>query len=118
MNEEKQHNEGEAGKPVEVVEEIILIEVIDLEEWAKAGKKPQKAKRYRIRIDKEYKEVTVHEMTGREILALVNKTPEKYLLSQKFHGGVVEPVKPDQTVIFHHHAVERFQTLALDPTEG
>jgi hypothetical protein len=118
MNEEKQPNEAEAGKPVEVVEEIVLIEVIDLEEWAKAGKKPQKAKRYRIRIDKEYKEVTVHEMTGREILALVNKTPEKYLLSQKFHGGVVEPVKPDQIVKFHHHAVERFQTLALDPTEG
>jgi hypothetical protein len=118
MNEEKTHNPADSDKPVEVVEEIIIIEVIDLEEWAKAGKKPQKAKRYRIRIDKEYKEVSVHEMTGRQILALVNKTPEKYLLSQKLRGGVVEPVKPDQVVMFHLHAVERFQTLALDPTEG
>jgi hypothetical protein len=57
-------------------------------------------------------------MTGREILALVGKTPEKYLLSQKLHGGVVEPIKPDQVVEFHRHAIERFQTLALDPTEG
>src|SRR5438046_1507796 len=118
MNEEKTHNPAEAEKPVEVIEEIIIIEVIDLEEWAKAGKKPQKAKLYRIRIDKEYKEVTVHEMTGRQILALVNKTPEKYLLSQKLRGGGVEPVKPDQEVKFYLHAVERFQTLALDPTEG
>jgi hypothetical protein len=57
-------------------------------------------------------------MTGREILALVGKTPETYMLSEKFHGGRVEPVKPDQVVEFHRHAVERFQTLALDPTEG
>jgi hypothetical protein len=111
--------QGEEAKVIELVEEIVILEeLIDLEEWAKAGRKPQRAKRYRIRIDKEYKVVEVHSMTGREILALVGKTPEKYLLSQKFHGGVVEPIKPDQIVEFHRHAIERFQTLALDPTEG
>ena len=57
-------------------------------------------------------------MTGRQILALVDKTPETYLLSQKLRGGRVEPVGADQIVIFHVHEVERFQTLALDPTEG
>ena len=118
MNEEHQKNLGEAPHGGEAIEEIIIIEVIDLEEWSKAGKKPQRAKKYRIRIDKDYKEVTVHEMTGREILALVGKTPEKYLLSQKLRHGVVEPVGADQIVKFHHHEVERFQTLALDPTEG
>lgn len=96
----------------------ILEEIIDLEEQAKAKKEPKRAKSYRIRIDKEYKIVHVHEMTGRQILALVDKTPETYLLSQKLHGGVVEPVGADQTVIFHVHKIERFQTLALDPTEG
>ncbi len=119
MNEERRHIEGEIEKAVELVEELVILEeLIDLEEWAKAGRKPRRAKRYRIRIDKEYKEVTVHEMTGREILALVNKTPDKYLLSEKFRGGLVEPVGPDQVVEFHCHSVERFQTLALDPTEG
>ena len=111
--------QSEEAKVVELVEEIVILEeLIDLEQWAKAGRTPQCAKRYRIRIDKEYKVVDVHSMTGREILALVGKTPEKYLLSQKFHGGVVEPIKPDQIVEFHRHAIERFQTLALDPTEG
>ncbi|MGA2909390.1 MAG: multiubiquitin domain-containing protein [Terracidiphilus sp.] len=111
--------QGEEAKVIELAEEIVILEeLIDLEQWAKAGRKPQRAKRYRIRIDKEYKVVEVHSMTGREILALVGKTPEKYLLSEKLHGGVVEPIKPDQVVEFHRHAIERFQTLALDPTEG
>jgi hypothetical protein len=99
-------------------EEEILEEIIDLEEWAKADKKPKRAKRYRLRIDKEYRVVEVHSMTGREILALVGKTPETYLLSQKFRGGRVEPIKAEQVVEFHRHQIERFQTLARDPTEG
>ena len=116
---DEQINQREEAKVIELAEEILILEeLIDLEQWAKVGRKPQRAKRYRIRIDKEYKVVDVHSMTGREILALVGKTPEKYLLSQKFHGGVVEPIKPDQIVEFHRHAIERFQTLALDPTEG
>jgi plasmid stabilization system protein ParE len=121
MTEGHEQAEGKVEKLVETLEkevEVIEEEIIDLEEWAKANKKPRRAKRYRIRIDKEYKEVAVHSMSGREILALVGKTPEKYLLSEKFRGGRVEPVKPDQVVEFHRHEIERFQTLALDPTEG
>ncbi len=116
MNEEKKH-ESEIEKVIQLEEEI-LEEIIDLEEWVKAKKEPHKAKRYRIRIDKEKFVVTVHEMTGKDILALSGKTPDKYLLSQKFHGGRVEPVGPDQVVEFHRCEVERFQTLAKDPTEG
>jgi Multiubiquitin len=116
---DEQMKQGEEAKVIELAEEILILEeLIDLEQWAKAGKKPQRAKHYRIRIDKVYKVVDVHSMTGRQILALVDKTPEKYLLSQKLHGGVVEPIRPDQVVEFHRHAIERFQTLALDPTEG
>lgn len=92
--------------------------LIDLEEWAKAGKDPKPAKVYRIRIDKEKKDVTVPTMTGRQILALVGKTPETHMLSQKIRGGGVEPVGADQPVRFDRPGVERFQTLALDPTEG
>lgn len=124
----EEHNHPEDGRAViaELKEEVavldqeveILEEIIDLEEWAKADKKPRRAKRYRIRIDKEYMVVEVHSMTGRQILALVGKTPETYLLSQKFRGGRVEPIKADEVVEFHRHQIERFQTLALDPTEG
>lgn len=100
------------------VVEVIVIEIIDLEEHAKSGKKPPRAHRYRIRIDREYREVEAPGLTRRQILHLVGKTPEGYLLSQKFHGGRVEPIKSDQFVDFTAPGVERFQTLALDPTEG
>jgi len=112
LNELKKE-EAVLEEELEVVEELI-----DLEEWAKADKKPKRAKKYKIRIDKDYYVVEVHSMTGREILALAGKTPEQYQLSQKFRGGRVEPVKPNQIVEFHVHQIERFQTLALDPTEG
>lgn len=93
-------------------------ELIDLEEWARAGKTPTKAKTYRIRIDKDKFDVSVASMTGREILALVNKTPEKYMLSEKIRGGAPVPVDAGTTVYFNKPGIERFQTLARDPTEG
>src|SRR5579872_2054925 len=121
MSNESEKIEIEALKEEVAVLETeveILEEIIDLEEQAKAHREPRRAKKYRLRIDKDYRVVEVHEMTGRQILGLVDKTPEKYLLSQKLHGGHVEPVGADQVVIFHIHKIERFQTLALDPTEG
>jgi hypothetical protein len=99
-------------------EELLLEEIIDLEEWAKEDKKPKRAKKYVIRIDKTKYTVDVHEMTGTQILAQAGKTPKEYQLSQKFRGGRVEVIAPNQTVEFYKHQVERFQTLALDPTEG
>jgi hypothetical protein len=116
MNEEQQR-ESEARKAVSLPEDS-LEEMIDVEDWVKGKKGPKKAKSYRIRIDKDKFVVTVHEMKGREILGLDGKTPEKYLLSEKFRGGRVEPIQPDQVVEFHLGEVERFQTLAKDPTEG
>lgn len=110
---ELKHEAAELERDIEELEELI-----DLEEQAKAGQKPKKAKKYRLRIDKEKKVVEVHQMTGTQILALVNKTPDKYLLSMKVHGAGFQPVAPDQVVVFHVDHVERFQTLALDPSEG
>lgn len=110
MTDEKEHGHSPIAEELE--------ELIDLEEWAKAGKTPKPAKVYRIRIDTVKKDVTVPSMTGRQILALVGKTPETHMLSEKIHGGAPEPIGADQVVRFDRHGVERFQTLALDPTEG
>lgn len=126
MTEHDKDHEADRAAITELKEEVAELkeeieeieELIDLEEWAKAGKKPKPAKTYRIRIDKEKKDVTVPSMTGRQILALVGKTPETYMLSQKIRGGGVEPIAADQVVRFDRPGVERFQTLALDPTEG
>ena len=126
MSTETHPPSGATGLVPELKEEVavlkeeveILEEIIDLEEQAKAGKEPKKAKKYRLRIDKEKYVVEVHEMTGRQILALAGKTPEKYVLSEKLQHGVIEPVGPEQVVVFHQHKIERFQTVARDCTEG
>jgi hypothetical protein len=127
MNEEQNERRDQPVEieRVEVVKEIIMPdkvvivdEIIDIEVFAKQKKKPPHAKGYRIRIDKEYFVVHVPHMTGREILALVKKTPEEYQLSEKLHSGQVVPVKAEQEVDFRHHEIERFHTIALDPTEG
>lgn len=109
-SEQGEHGHDSAAEELE--------DLIDLEEWAKAGKDSKPAKAYRIRIDKDKKDVRVAFMTGRQILDLVGKTSATHMLSQKIRGGAPQPVGADQTVRFDTPGIERFQTLALDPTEG
>ncbi len=105
------------GKLVEDVEE--LVEEVDLEIHAKVGKKPPKAKRYRIRVDDRYFVVTQHSMTGREILVLAGKTPpESYILTEKSKGGTLHTVELDEVEHFTKHGVERFNTLPRQVQEG
>ena len=102
-----------------VVEEIIIVEEVDLEEYAKAGKKPPEAKKYRIRVDDRYFVVTQPSMTGREILTLAGKTPpENYILTQKLRGGKLHTVELDEVVDFTAPGIERFNTLPRQVQEG
>jgi hypothetical protein len=94
-------------------------ETIDLEECAKADRRPPRARRYRIRIDREHFIVEVPYMTGRELLTLAGKTPvTNYLISQKFRGGQAIRIGLDEKADFTTPGVERFMTLPLDQTEG
>lgn len=93
-------------------------EVVVLEEYAKAGKKPPKAKHYKIRIDKVEYTVDVPSMTGAEILTLAGKTPPNQYKLFKIKNGKRIPITLDETVDFTEHGIERFTTLPLDQTEG
>ena len=101
-----------------VVNEVVE-DLVDVEEYALAGKRPPRAKRYRIRIDKERYVVELSGMTGRELLVLAKKVPpEQWMLTQKLRGGEVKKIGLDETVDFTAPGVERFMTLPLDQTEG
>ncbi len=94
-------------------------EIIDLEEYAKTGRKPPKAKRYRIRIDKKHYVVEVSAMTGRDLLNLAGKTPAtNFMISQKFQGGEARKLGYDEKADFTQPGLERFMTLPLDQTDG
>jgi hypothetical protein len=99
--------------------EDLLHDEIDIEEYAKRGERPPRARRYRIRIDRERFVVTVPQMTGRELLILAGKTPpERFTITQKLRGGAVRPLGLDEPASFTEPGVERFMTLPLDQTEG
>lgn len=96
-------------------------DVIDVEEYAKADRAvpPHKTgQRYRIRVDKTHYVVAGPTITGREILALAGKTPDRYRLDQKLRGGQTQKVEPDQIIDLRVDGVEKFMTLPLDQTEG
>lgn len=98
--------------------EILMEEEVDIEELSKAGKPVPVARRYRIRIDKEYRVTEKPQLTGREILSLVDKKPEGFILSQKLRGGQVKVIGPNEVVDLRQPGVERFMTTPRDTTEG
>jgi hypothetical protein len=110
-----QGNEKHAGSN-DSREEVV--DIVDLEEYARAGKAPPRAKQYRIKIDTVQYVVDRPSMTGREILALAGKTPETYLLRERIHGGGTQPIEPTQVVEFTKPGVERFVTMPRDQTDG
>lgn len=98
-----------------------MIEIIDLEDFSKEkpNEKPQKGKKYQIRVDREKYVVNVESMTGKEILELANKMPfNRFQLNQKFRHGLVKKIDYDATVDFTEAGIERFMTIPLDQQEG
>jgi hypothetical protein len=112
MNQQHQLGEekltGEAGE----------IEVIEIEEYAKAGKPVPKKKHYRIRVDKERFVVKQPMITREEILTLVDKRPQLYQVYQHVRGGQTKIIKPGEPVDLTEPGVERFTTLKIENTEG
>jgi hypothetical protein len=106
-------NQPNAGEDAGIVEEA------DLEQLAKAGGKPPKAKRYRIRIDDKYYVVHQPSMTGAELLKLAGKEPpENFILTQKLRGGVIKTIGLTDVVDFTTPGIERFNTLPRQVQEG
>jgi len=95
-----------------------FLDEVDIEEYAKNDRKPPKARRYVIRIDKTRYTVTVPSMTGRELLKLAGKDPARFAILQKFRGGQMKRIQLDEVVDFTAPGVERFVTNPLDQTEG
>jgi hypothetical protein len=95
-----------------------LFEEVDIEEYVLAKKPIPPAKRYVIRIDKEKRVVHTPVLTGKQILALVGKTPDQFKLYEHFPGKQPQPIQPDQEVHLRKHHIERFTTMAKDTTEG
>ena len=97
----------------------VVNEVIDLEEYAKAGKQPPLAKGYRFTVNGQPFVVEKSEVTGREVLTIAGLLPaEEYTLRVKLAGGKPEKVGLNEKVDLRRKGIEKFKALPRDQTEG
>ncbi|MCY3770049.1 MAG: multiubiquitin domain-containing protein [Gammaproteobacteria bacterium] len=94
-------------------------ETIDIEECARAERRPPKGQKcYRIKIDGGKYKVDQPSLTGQEILGLVQKNYREWTLNQKLHGGRRKPIEAEQMVDFSQPGVERFETVKKQAQQG
>lgn len=91
--------------------------VVDIEHCFSCGVIPVIAYKYIIKINTTPFTVDKPAMTGREILALIDETPETYYLRYKHKGGS-KIVEADEVVDFTACGIERFSAKAKNCTEG
>jgi uncharacterized protein YegP (UPF0339 family) len=94
-------------------------EPVDIEACAAGNVRPPRARRYRIRVDREKYVVDRPCLTGREVLETAGRTPaNQFQLYQKERGGQKRAIAHDETVDLARPGVERFQTIELTVTDG
>jgi hypothetical protein len=113
-----------AGKlaEIELLEEAIeleILELIEIEAYAATRKRKPRAKVYAFRVGKTRIEVKEPVITGRRILELANKLPpEKYILRQVEHGGVLKVIELKDEVDLRAPGVERFRAMPRTAKDG
>ena len=99
--------------------EAILDEIINLEEYAKLGKRPPLAKGYRFKVNAESYVVHDPTPTGLEVLTVAGLLPAKeYTLRVKLAGEQPRKVGLDEKIDLRRPGVEKFKALPRDQTEG
>lgn len=121
MDEHRGRSEEAGAEAPPEVEVVVLVdEIVDIEECARAGRRPHPhAKAYVIRVDGH--KITVHKarITGREILSDAGKRPpEKYILRQVLSGGSLEKIELDQVVDLTRQGIEKFKTMLKTAQDG
>src|SRR5438128_8375304 len=92
--------------------EEILEGTVDIEEYSREGRKPPRARHYRIRIDEKQFVVDTPHPTGRALLELAGKKPpEKWVLRQIFRNGPAVVIGLDQKVDLTTPGIEKFSTM-------
>jgi hypothetical protein len=103
----------------EPVAEEVIIEEVDLEEYARDGKEPPLARKYHFNVNETrctWEEPTI---LGRQILEQADLTPpHDYILREKMKGGTPRRVELDEKVNLRKLGVEKFRAIKKGQTEG
>lgn len=99
--------------------EVIEVDIVDVECCGRENLPPPPAKRYRVKIDREYYVFERRVVTGREILERAGKVPvTRYELEMGLHGAGFVAVEPEEPIDLGRPGIEVFQTFPLDEQEG
>lgn len=105
----------------EVIEEEDgeILELIEIEVYAAMHKRKPRAKRYAFLVGKTRIEVEEPIITGCRILELAGKVPpEKYILRQVEHGGVLKVIELNDKVDLRAPGIERFRAMPRTAQHG
>jgi hypothetical protein len=121
MSDGNEEADGLLAKVEGLIEEVdeLIDEIIDLEEYAKRGDKPPRAKGYRFRVNDDLFVWHKPTITGEEILTLAKLTPPaNYRLRLKVAGAKPEPIELTTVVDLRRHGVEKFRAIKNGQSEG
>lgn len=94
-------------------------DAVDLEACARTDRKPPKGQsKYKIKVDGEKYTVVKQQVTGEEILALVEKGYDEWTLNQKLRGGRRKPIEKSERVDLAQPGIERFETVRKQAQQG
>jgi hypothetical protein len=103
---------------IEEVEEELL-ELIEIEDHACSCKWKPKAKKYAYKVGKTRIVVDNPIISGRHILESASKNPpEKYILRQVEHGGILKVIELNDEVDLRAPGVERFRAMPRTASDG
>jgi hypothetical protein len=96
-----------------------ILELIEIEAYAATHKRKPRAKRYAFLVGKTRIEVEDPIITGRRILELAGKVPpDKYILRQVEHGGVLKVIGLEEKVDLRGPCIERFRAMPNTAKDG
>lgn len=99
--------------------EVIVIDIVDIEEYGRENRPPPHAHRYKVKIDHIHFVFDHRYVTGRQLLERANKLPvTRYEIEKRMHGGHFVPIGLDEKVDLGEPGIEVFETFPLDETEG
>jgi len=100
-------------------EEIIILEIVDIEEYVREGRAVPHARRYKYRVNKQHFETETPEMTRERILERAGMVPtDQFRLRMKRRHGPPEEIKPGQPVHLREHGIERFIAQPKEVQDG
>lgn len=98
---------------------VVVLDIVDIEEYVLSGRPVPHAHRYRYRVNKQHFVVETPELTREQILENANLVPtSQYRLRLKRREGPPEEIKPGQTVHLREHGVERFIAQPTEVQDG